>query len=103
MVAAGSAYIAGVRLRSITGIWFRHALVLKHTWLPSITWYFVEPFVILVAVGIGIGTLVDDIDGVPYSRFVTPGIIAGSAMFHAIFECTWGAFFRIQKGCMKRP
>ena len=98
MVAAGSAYIAGVRLRSITGIWFRHALVLKHTWLPSITWYFVEPFVILVAVGIGIGTLVEDIDGVPYSRFVTPGIIAGSAMFHAIFECTWGAFFRIQKG-----
>ena len=98
MVAVHSPYFAGVRLRSIAGIWFRHALVLKHTWLPSITWYFVEPFVALMAIGLGIGALVDDVDGLPYAQFVTPGIIAGSAMFHAIFECSWGAFFRIQKG-----
>ena len=98
MVAAHSPYFAGVRLRSIAGIWFRHALVLRHTWLPSLTWYFVEPFVILIAIGVGIGTLVEDVDGLPYARFVTPGVIAGSAMFHAIFECSWGSFFRIQKG-----
>ena len=98
MAAARNTYFAGIRPRSIAGIWYRHALVLRHTLLPSLTWYFVEPFVILVAVGIGIGTLVVDIDGVPYAQFVTPGIIAGSAMFHAIFECCWGAFFRIQKG-----
>ena len=98
MVAASSSYIAGVRLRSIAGIWFRHALVLRRTWLPSVTWYFVEPFVALMAIGLGIGALVDDVDGLPYAQFVTPGIIAGSAMFHAIFECSWGAFFRIQKG-----
>ena len=88
MVAAHTAYFAGVRLRSIAGIWFRHALVLRRTWLPSLTWYFVEPFVILVAIGVGIGTLVEDVDGLPYARFVTPGVIAGSAMFHAIFECS---------------
>ncbi len=98
MVASSNTYIAGVRLRSITGIWFRHALVLRRTWLPSMTWYFVEPFVALMAIGLGIGALVDDVDGLPYAQFVTPGIIAGSAMFHAIFECSWGAFFRIQKG-----
>ena len=98
MVAVSSSYIAGVRLRSIAGIWFRHALVLRRTWLPSMTWYFVEPFVALMAIGLGIGALVDDVDGLPYAQFVTPGIIAGSAMFHAIFECSWGAFFRIQKG-----
>ena len=98
MAAVRNTYFAGIRPRSIAGIWYRHALVLRHTLLPSLTWYFVEPFVILVAVGIGIGTLVVDIDGVPYAQFVTPGIIAGSAMFHAIFECCWGAFFRIQKG-----
>ncbi len=98
MVAARGVYFAGVRLRSITGIWFRHALVLRRTWLPSATWYFVEPFVILLGIGLGIGALVDDVDGVRYVRFVTPGIIIGSGMFHAIFECSWGSFFRIQKG-----
>lgn len=98
MAATGTTYIASIRLRSIAGIWYRHLLVLRHTLLPSLTWYFVEPFVILVAVGIGIGTLVDNIEGVPYALFVTPGVIAGSAMFHAIFECSWGAFFRMQKG-----
>ncbi len=98
MAVAQSTYVGGIRPRSIAGIWFRHALVLRRTWLPSLTWYFVEPFVILIAIGVGIGTLVDDIDGLPYARFVTPGVIAGSAMFHAIFECSWGSFFRIQKG-----
>ena len=98
MAAADSAYIGGIRPRSIAGIWFRHALVLRHTWLTAMTWYFVEPFVALVAVGIGIGRLVENVDGIPYAVFLTPGVIAGSAMFHAIFECSWGAFFRIQKG-----
>lgn len=98
MAATASAYIAGVRLRSIAGIWYRHALVLRRNLLTSVAWYFVEPFVILIAIGIGVGTLVNDVDGLPYARFITPGIIVGSAMFHAIFECAWGGFMRIQKG-----
>ncbi|MDE2863282.1 MAG: ABC transporter permease [Chloroflexota bacterium] len=98
MAAAQGSYIAGVRPRSIAGIWFRHALVLRHTWLTAMSWYFIEPFVALIAVGIGIGRLVQDVEGIPYAIFLTPGVIAGSAMFHAIFECSWGAFFRIQKG-----
>ncbi len=98
MAATASTLIAGVRLRSITGIWYRHALVLRRNLLTSLSWYFVEPFVILVAIGIGVGTLVNDVDGLPYAQFVTPGVIIGSAMFHAIFECSWGGFMRIQKG-----
>ena len=97
-VAARSAFIGGIRPRSIAGIWFRHALVLRHTWLTSMAWYFLEPFVALVAIGIGIGRLVENVDGIPYALYLTPGVIAGSAMFHSIFECAWGAFFRIQKG-----
>ena len=98
MAATASTYLAGVRLRSIAGIWYRHFLVLRRNLLTSISWYFVEPFVILVAIGIGVGTLVDDVQGVPYARFITPGVIVGSAMFHAVFECAWGGFMRIQKG-----
>ena len=96
--AARNTYLGGVRLRSITGIWHRHALVLRRNLLTSLSWYFVEPFVILIAIGIGVGTLVNEVNGVPYARFITPGVIIGSAMFHAVFECAWGGFMRIQKG-----
>lgn len=98
MAAASNTYIAGVRLRSVVGIWYRHALVLRRNLLTSLSWYFVEPFVILIAIGLGVGALVSDVEGMPYARFITPGVIVGSAMFHAVFECAWGGFMRIQKG-----
>ena len=101
MVAAHSPYFAGVRLRSIAGIWFRHALVLRHTWLPSLTWYFVEPFVILIAIGVGIGTLVEDIDGLPYARFVTPGVIAGSAIVPCHIRVLMGVLLPHPKGRLR--
>ena len=90
--------VAGIRLRSVVGMWFRHMLVFRRTWWTAMTWYLIEPGVILLAIGLGVGQLVDDVEGVTYAQFVTPGVIAGSAMFHSVFECAWGSFFRIQKG-----
>ena len=90
--------VAGFRLRSVVGMWFRHALVFRRTWWTAMTWYLIEPGAALLAIGLGVGQLVNEVEGVPYAQFVTPGVIAGSAMFHSIFECAWGSFFRIQKG-----
>ena len=90
--------IAGVRWRSAQALWLRHAVALKRIWKVATTWYLVEPAFALVAVGFGIGRLVDEVEGVPYSVFVTPGIIMASAMIHAIFECSWGVFYRITGG-----
>ena len=90
--------VAGVRWRSVQALWLRHAVALKRIWKVATTWYLVEPAFALVAVGFGIGRLVDEVEGVPYSVFVTPGIIMASAMIHAIFECSWGVFYRISGG-----
>ena len=90
--------VAGIRLQSVAGMWFRHALVFRRTWWTAMTWYLIEPAAALLAIGFGVGQLVNEVEGVPYAQFVTPGVIVGSAMFHAIFECAWGSFFRIQKG-----
>ena len=89
--------VAGIRLQSVAGMWFRHALVFRRTWWTAMTWYLIEPAAALLAIGFGVGQLVNEVEGVPYAQFVTPGVIVGSAMFHAIFECAWGSFFRIQK------
>ncbi|MEX0763327.1 MAG: ABC transporter permease [Dehalococcoidia bacterium] len=85
-----------VRLRSVTGIWMRHFVALLRVWRVAMTWFLIEPAFILLAVGFGIGRIVGDFDeAVPYAVFVTPGIIIGSAMFHALFECSWNSYHRI--------
>lgn len=93
--------LGSFRGRSVAGVWRRHALVLARTWKVAVTWFFIEPVVALVAVGFGIGRMVDGSKGGAegsYALFVTPGIIIGTAMFHSIFECAWSAFQRIQQG-----
>ena len=87
-----------LRLRSVHAIWWRHVLALARVWQVAITWFVVEPVVVLMAVALGIGRLVGDMEAHgSYSSFVAPGIVVGTAMFHAIFECSWSAFQRIQQ------
>jgi len=39
--------------------------------------------------------LYKEINGVPYIKFIAPGIIASSAMFAAFYECTYGTYVRM--------
>lgn len=87
-----------IRARSVVGIWTRHVLALVRVWRVALTWFVVEPGVVLVAVALGIGRLVGTMEtGGSYALFVTPGIVVGTAMFHALFECSWAVFQRIQQ------
>ena len=91
--------VAGVRWRSVQALWLRHAVALRRIWKVATTWYLIEPAIGLAAVGFGIGRLVEEVEGgMRYAVFVTPGIIMASAMIHAIFECSWGVFYRITGG-----
>ena len=102
MSAATHAPIVRVRLRGITGVWWRHAVALARVWKVAFTWFLVEPAFVLLAMGMGVGRLVPDLPGHgSYAVFVTPGMVVGMAMFHAIFECAWGAFQRIQQSVME--
>ena len=86
----------GIRRISVSGIWLRHAVSFLRYWKFVITWVIIEPVVVLVAVGLGIGKLVTEVEGADsYAEFVTPGLIMGSAMFHALFETSWNAYNRI--------
>lgn len=87
-----------IRWRSVVGVWRRHTLALLRVWKVAFTWFVIEPVVVLAAAAIGIGRLVGEVEGHgAYAAFVTPGIIMGNAMFHAIFEASWSAFERINQ------
>ena len=76
-------------------MWQRHLTVYTKLYKSSIALNFVEPVLYLAALGLGLGAFVKEIEGVPYIKFIAPGIIASSSMFAAIYECTYGTFVRM--------
>ncbi len=76
-------------------VWQRHFTVYTKLYKSSIVLNFVEPVLYLVALGLGLGAFVREINGVPYIKFIAPGIVASSAMFAATYECSYGTYVRM--------
>ena len=56
---------------------------------------FFEPLFYLVGLGVGVGALVRDIDGVNYSAFVAPGLLASSCLNGALTDGFFNIFFKL--------
>jgi len=64
----------------------------KGTWRGTAFTAVLVPVLNLLALGYGLGSLVDSsggFDGIPYPAFIGPGLLATSAMSDAINESTW--------------
>ena len=66
----------------------------RQTWRGTLTSTFVSPVLFLAALGLGLGTFVDQsgnnvIPGVSYAAFVGPALLMTKAMQAAIFECSY--------------
>ncbi|MFH1559799.1 MAG: ABC transporter permease [Chloroflexota bacterium] len=77
-------------------VWQRNRDVFLRLWKTEVGGIVAEPVVILTALGFGLGAYVEDINGKSYGEFVAPGIIASYAMFHAVFECTYSTYLRME-------
>jgi lipooligosaccharide transport system permease protein len=71
-----------------------HFLVYRRTWRGTIFSTFFSPLLFLAAIGVGLGTFVDEanpagIAGVSYIVFLAPGLLAAQAMQTAAFESTY--------------
>lgn len=73
----------------------RNLIVFGKTWKTNVAFNFIEPLLYLGAMGWGLGTFVGEINGLPYVRFIAPGIIASSAMWAASSECTYESYIRM--------
>jgi lipooligosaccharide transport system permease protein len=76
-------------------VWQRHWTVYTKLYKSSFALNFAEPVLYLTAMGLGLGAFVSDIKGVPYINYIAPGIVASSAMFAAVYECTYATYVRI--------
>lgn len=82
--------------RRFIRVWQRNRDVFFRLWHSEAPGFVIEPIIVLLAMGFGLGAYVGLVDGQRYIEFVTPGIVAGYAMFSATFECTYGTFFRLE-------
>jgi lipooligosaccharide transport system permease protein len=78
----------------------RNVLVYRRLWKIFISG-FAEPVFYLLAIGIGVGVLVGDVELasgqlVPYTVFVAPALLGASAMNGAIYESTFNIFFKLK-------
>ena len=76
-------------------VWHRNMVVFFRTWKVNFFPPLIEAFLYLFAIGLGIGSYVKEIDGIPYVNFIAPAILAISVMNSAFFECTYGSYVRM--------
>jgi lipooligosaccharide transport system permease protein len=76
-------------------VWQRDFDVFMKTWKVNFLPPLLEPVFYLVAMGYGLGTFVQNIDGVAYIQFIAPALVSISMMYSSFFECTYGSFVRM--------
>lgn len=76
--------------------WQRNRDVFLMLWKSEVPGSVVEPIIILLAMGFGLGSYVGMVGGQSYIEYIAPGIIASYAMYSASFECTYGTFVRME-------
>ncbi len=69
-------------------------------WVVVVSGFF-EPVFFLLAMGVGLGTYIGDVElpggeQVSYAAFIAPALLAVSAMNGAVYDSTWNVFFKLR-------
>lgn len=77
-------------------VWQRNRDVAFRLWRTEFLGQVVEPFIVIFALGLGLGRFVELETGQEYIQFLMPGLMALFPMFAAVFECAWGSYVRLE-------
>lgn len=84
-----------VTLGGVRAMCGRNFEVYRKTWKVNALPPLAEPFLYLIALGYGLGALIQEIDGVDYVTFIAPGLIAITMMQTAFMETTYSSYVRM--------
>jgi lipooligosaccharide transport system permease protein len=90
--------VPDVRLSAAWHVWQRDAAIYRRTYKLNILPNFFEPFLYLLAMGLGLGAYLSRIQGTRYIDFIAPGLVATASMYGASFEVTFNCFVKMQFG-----
>ncbi len=72
----------------------RSLMVYRHGWMVIVSGFF-EPLFYLLSLGVGLGGMVSDVEGISYIAFVAPGLLASSCMNGAISDGFFNIWFKL--------
>jgi lipooligosaccharide transport system permease protein len=85
-----------VNFGDLARVWRRNYDVYIRLWRTEMLAPLFEPVFTVIGFGWGVGSLVaGKVMEVPYLTFVGAGILAFTALLRALFECTYGSYFRM--------
>jgi lipooligosaccharide transport system permease protein len=73
----------------------RNWVVYKKDFLANISPSVADPMLLLASLGMGLGSYVQQIDGLTYTQFLGPGLVATTALFTSFFESSYGFYIRL--------
>lgn len=76
-------------------IWLRNYMHFKKTFLVSFFWVILEPLMYLGAIGYGLGSYIQTINGQSYVDFFFPGLLASTSMMVPFFESTYNNYTKL--------
>ena len=90
----GMQAILALRPTSAVRVLEYHLMAYRRSWRGTLFSTFLSPVLFLSAIGIGLGSLVDEaqgggVAGVTYLAFLAPGLLVANAMQSATFESTY--------------
>jgi lipooligosaccharide transport system permease protein len=78
-------------------VWYRDFLVWSRYWWTSLIGAIGEPVLYFLAMGYGLGSFIEPIEGVPYIQFLAPALVCSTIMHSASFETTYSSFTRMDR------
>jgi lipooligosaccharide transport system permease protein len=78
-------------------VWQRNRDVFFQLWRTELVPPLMEPIVMFLALGLGLGTYVELTGDLDYIQFLAPGVLVIFPMFAATFESLWGAYWRLER------
>lgn len=81
---------------ALVAVWVRELTLFRRYWASTTFSSIVQPTIYLLAFGLGVGTLVNQVDGMSYVEFVGTGTVATAVLFASAFPGMFTTFVRRQ-------
>ncbi len=73
----------------------RNWVVYRKNFIANISPSIADPMFLILSLGMGLGPFIQEINGMTYSKFLAPGMMAGTALFTSFFESSYGFYVRM--------
>ncbi len=73
----------------------RNWTVYKKDFIANISPTLADPALVMISLGLGLGSYLTNVEGMSYMKFLAPGLTVATALFTSFFESSYGFYVRM--------